>query len=87
MDLSAIAPIVGAHNYCGGGIVLEMAEGDTVTLTGTQLDGAYRVTGEREAHAGDNAATATEGLVADVILQTCHWNSGGRERLLSLVRV
>jgi len=46
----------------------------------------YRVTEEREAHAGDNAATATEGLVADDILQTCHGNSAGRERLVSLVR-
>ena len=67
--------------------MLEMAEGDTVTLTGTDLDGRYRVTAEREAHAGDNAAAATAGIVADVILQTCHWNSGGRERLLSLVLV
>lgn len=85
MDLGAAAPLVGAHNYCGGGVVLEMAVGDTVVLTGEDLDGTYRVTEERLAHAGDPAAGATEGITASVILQTCFWEDDGRERLLALV--
>lgn len=87
MDLQAVAPLVGAHNYCGGEIVLGMTVGETVTLTGTSLDGVYTVVESRDAFAGDSAAAATEGLVADVILQTCYWHSNGRERLLALQRV
>lgn len=85
MDLAAAAPIVGAHNYCGGSIVLEMAVGDVVTLTGTGLDGRYRVSEERLAWAGQNAAEATAGLSAAVILQTCFWVDDGSERLLALL--
>ncbi len=87
MDLDAVAPIVGAHNNCGGGVVLDMAEGDTVILSGVGLDGTYTVHSSRNAHAGDSAAAATSGWSADVILQTCYWNSGGLERLLALQRV
>jgi hypothetical protein len=86
MDLGLEAPIVGAHNYCGGSVVLEMAVGDLVVLTGTNLDGTYRVTGEKLANAGDNAAAATEGLEAVVILQTCFWVNDGSERLIGLVK-
>ena len=86
MELGASAPIVGAHNYCGGGIVLDMQLGDTVTLTGTGLGGTYRVTDSRDAHAGDHADAATAGLVADVILQTCYFTPDGRERLVALTR-
>lgn len=87
MDLAATAPIVGAHNYCGGGDVLEMALGDSVTLMGTGLDGVYLVTDSRDARAGDNAAQATAGLSAAVILQTCYWRNDGSERLVALTRV
>jgi len=87
MDLGAAAPIVGAHNYCGGSIVLEMAIGDTVTLTGTSLDGIYTVEESRDGRAGENAATVTEGMAVDAILQTCYVNSSGKARLLGLVRV
>ena len=87
MELAADAPIVGAHNNCGGSVVLEMLIGDAVTLTGTGLDGRYVVAAERDGQAGENAAAATAGFGADVILQTCYWNSGGQERLLALVRV
>ncbi len=87
MELRADAPIVGAHNNCGGSVVLEMLVGDTVTLTGTGLDGRYVVAAERDGQAGANAAAATAGFGADVILQTCYWNSGGRERLLALIRM
>lgn len=87
MNLGAAAPIVGAHNYCGGGDVLDMALGDSVTLTGTGLDGLYLVTDARDAHAGDNAARATEGLAAAVILQSCYWSNDGTERLVALTRV
>lgn len=86
MDLGAAAPIVGAHNYCGGDIVLAMAVGDTVTLSGTNLDGTYSVTADRDAHAGDRAGIATSGMIADVILQTCYWSSNGEERLIALAR-
>ncbi len=86
MDLGIAAPVVGAHNYCGGSVVLEMAVGDIVTLAGTDLDGNYVVTGERLAQAGDSAATATAGFTADVILQTCFWVNDGSERLVSLER-
>lgn len=85
MDLGLDAPVVGAHNYCGGSVVLEMAVGDTVTLSGTGLDGTYLVSAERLAWAGDNAASATAGLDAVVILQTCFWVDDGSERLLALV--
>ena len=87
MDLRAAAPIVGAHNYCGGDIVLTMEVGDTVTLRGTSLDGQYEVSGSVDAWAGDSASAATEGLSADVILQTCYWQSNGRERLVALIRI
>lgn len=86
MDLGIPAPIVGAHNSCGGGIVLEMTIGDTVTLSGTELDGVYTVSAARDARAGDSAVTATAGLDADVILQTCYWENDGRVLLLALVR-
>lgn len=86
MDIGAVAPLVGAHNYCGGEIVLRMRIGDTVELRGTSLDGVYSVTESRDAWAGDPADSATSGMTATVILQTCYWNAGGKERLLSLVR-
>jgi len=86
MDLGATAPIVGAHNNCGGSIVLAMKLGDIVTLSGTALDGAYTVIAARNAHAGDSAAAATSGWSGAVILQTCYFNAGGEERLLELER-
>lgn len=86
MDLG-VAPIVGAHRSCGGAIVLEMADLDVVEIAGQGLDGSYRVTAARDAHAGDAAASATEGLEADVILQTCYPGSDGRVRLVALIRV
>ncbi len=84
MDLGGQAPIVGAHNYCGGGVVLDMSLGDTVTLTGTDLDGKYVVTDDRDARAGDTAATAIAGMVGRVILQTCYWSDDGSVRLVGL---
>ncbi len=87
MQLGAVAPIVGAHNYCGGSIVLDMRAGDTVVLSGMGLDGTYVVTAGRDAHAGDSAAIATAQLAADVILQTCYWHSNGRERLIALTKL
>jgi len=89
MDLvdSVPLPIVAAHNYCGGGIVLEMQYGDTVTLSGYGLDGVYVVTGDRQASTGMDAATAISGMGGDVILQTCYWENDGSERLVSLQRV
>ena len=86
MDLGAVAPIVGAHNRCGGSVILDMAVGDTVTLRGTSLDGEYLIAEARDAWAGDNAGDATAGMTANVILQTCYWQSNGRELLLALVR-
>ena len=84
MDLGGQAPIVGAHNYCGGGDVLEMSLGDSVTLAGTGLDGTYLVTDARDARAGDTAATAIAGMVGRVILQTCYWADDGTVRLVGL---
>lgn len=87
MDFGSVdAPIVGAHNYCGGHVVLDLRAGDRVALSGTGLDGAYVVTGDREVVTGSGAASATEGLAADVILQTCFWNTG-TTRLVTLARV
>jgi len=86
MDLGATAPIVGAHNNCGGSVVLDMRLGDIVTLSGTALDGKYTVVDSRNARAGDSAASATSGWTGDVILQTCYFNAGGAERLLELQR-
>lgn len=85
MDLGAVAPIVGAHTSCGGSVILEMATGDPVVLTGTGLDGAYLVADSRDAEVGAVAATATAGLTADVILQTCYPGADGRVRLVALV--
>jgi len=90
MDLGLDAPIIGAHNYCGGSVVLEMQLGDTVALAGAGLDGTglsgtYIVASERDARAGDNAAAATAGFEAAVILQTCYWVDDGSERLLALL--
>ncbi|MFC6355167.1 hypothetical protein [Luethyella okanaganae] len=72
MDIGAVAPIVGAHTSCGGEIVLDMQAGDRVFLTGNGVDGGYEVAMSRDAHAGDDAATATAGLSAVVILQSCY---------------
>ena len=85
MDVGGHAPIVGAHNYCGGGVVLDMALGDVVTLAGTELDGAYVVSDARDARAGDAAAAAIDGVEGQVILQTCYWGGNGRVRLVGLV--
>lgn len=87
MDVGAIAPIVGAHNFCHGDEVLAMAVGDIVTVTGTDLDGDYQVTGSRDARAGDNAAVATEGLSGDIIFQTCYWEDAKGLRLVTAVKV
>jgi hypothetical protein len=84
MDIGAIAPIVGAHTRCGGAAVLTLQTGDRVELHGEGLDGAYVVGEARDAHAGDDAATATSGLAADVILQSCYVGTTGRVRLVAL---
>ena len=84
MDLGGQAPIVGAHNYCGGGVVLEMDLGDVVAMTGTELDGRYVVSDARDARAGDTAATAIKGMVGSLILQTCYWSDDGTVRLVGL---
>ncbi len=86
MDLAAVASIVGAHNSCGGAIVITMEAGDPVSLAGQGLDGAYVVAEARDAHAGDVAAAATAGMTADVILQTCYSGTGGRVRLVALLK-
>jgi len=87
MDLGGHAPIVGAHNYCGGRVVLEMDLGDVVTLAGTELDGTYLVSDARDARAGDIAETAIEGMAGHVILQTCYWGNGSDVRLVGLTLV
>lgn len=86
MDLGAVAPIIGAHTSCGGAIVLEMTTGESVTLTGEGLDGDYVVTDSRDAQVGDIAATATAGMTADVILQTCYRGADNRVRLIAVRR-
>jgi hypothetical protein len=89
MDMVAEVPlpIVAAHNYCGGGVVLEMQPGDTVTLGGYGYDGTYVVTGSRDASAGGSAAEAVSGMDGDVVLQTCYWEDNGTLRLVSIRRV
>ncbi len=84
MDLLDTAPFVGAHTSCGGRIILTMKPGDSVTLVGQGLDGTFRVADARDAHAGDLATAAVEGMTASVILQTCYPGAGGRERLVAL---
>lgn len=85
MDLGGQAPFVGAHNYCGGDVVLDMKPGDRVNLAGAGLDGTYVVTDERDARAGDIAAAAIAGMVAEVVLQTCYWGRTGSVRLVGLM--
>ncbi|MFG6446573.1 hypothetical protein ACFXQA_15035 [Microbacterium sp. P07] len=82
----ASAPIVGAHNNCGGEIVLDLVPGDVVTLSGQNLDGRFVVVGSRDGRPGQNAREATQGLGASVILQTCYFD-GPDVRLVALVRV
>jgi hypothetical protein len=84
MDLGAEAPIVGAHTRCGGSVVLTMGLGEVVELDGQGLSGRYVVTDSRDAHAGDVASTATVGMQARVILQTCYPGNRGHERLVGL---
>jgi hypothetical protein len=87
MDLAgASAPIVGAHNNCGGEVVLDLIPGDIVTLSGQSLDGRYLVTDSRNGRPGQDAAEATGGFAASVILQTCYFD-GPDVRLVALVRV
>lgn len=85
MDLTAAAPIVGAHNYCGGDVVLGMQPGDTVVLSGEGLDGTYVVTEIRDAVAGGSASLATAGMEVAAILQTCYWGDDDAVRLVGLV--
>ena len=84
MDLDAIGPIVGAHTQCGGAVVLTLRPGQLVQLRGQGLDGMYVVTDSRDAHAGDDAQTATAGMQATVVLQTCYPGTDGLERLVGL---
>jgi hypothetical protein len=84
MDLGIPSPLVGAHNNCGGDIVLAMTKGDTVALSGEELTGRYIVTDYRNARVGESAAHATASLMADVILQTCYPGANGRVRLVAL---
>jgi hypothetical protein len=88
MSFSAAVPVpfVAAHNYCGGGIVLDMQAGQIVTLSGTGLDGTYVVSGAKDAWSGMEALDAMAGLSGDVILQSCYWSDDGRERLVALTR-
>lgn len=87
MDLAgASAPIVGAHNNCGGDVVLELEPGQLVDLAGEELDGRYAVAGSRNGRPGQNAAEATAGFGAAVILQTCYFE-GPDVRLVALVPV
>ncbi|GGH49890.1 hypothetical protein GCM10010921_28270 [Microbacterium album] len=77
MDFQAVnVPIVGAHNYCGGDVLLDLQPGDIVVLTAHGLDGEYVVTGDREVRTGEYVSVATAGLTGDVILQTCYWDTG-----------
>ena len=85
MDLLATVPMVGAHTGCGGVVVLGLRNGDIVRLVGQGLDGSYRVIDSRDAHSGDDAATATAGMGAAIILQTCYPGPGGRVRLVGIV--
>lgn len=87
MNLGIHAPIVGAHNHCGGGIVLEMQLGEQVTLTGQGVDGTYVVVSEGSGWGGQSAREATQDLPADVILQSCYWENTGHARLVGLARV
>jgi hypothetical protein len=80
-------PIVAAHNFCGGGIVLEMVPGQTVALSGTGLDGTYLVVGSKDAWADEDAVDAIAGLSGDVILQTCYWEDDGHLILVALQRI
>jgi len=84
MDLGATAPIVGRHNYCGGDVVLSLRTGDHVQVQGEGLGGTYVVVGSRDAKAGDDARTWTQGMQADVILQTCYYDRHA-VRLVGLV--
>lgn len=84
MDLDAVGPIVGAHTQCGGAVVLTLRAGQLVQLRGQGLDGLYVVTDSRDAHAGDDAQTATAGMQATVVLQTCFPGGDGRELLVGL---
>ena len=89
MDFTAevVLPVVAAHNFCGGGIVLDMQGGDTVALAGTGLDGLYVVVAAQDAWADSDAADAISGLAGDVVLQTCYWTDDGQERLVGLQKV
>ncbi len=87
MDLLDAVPMVGAHTGCGGSLVLGLRDGDTVRVVGQGLDGTYRVIDSRDAHSGDDAATATAGMNAAIILQTCYPGTGGRVRLVGVVPV
>jgi hypothetical protein len=87
MDLvAASAPIVGAHNNCGGDVVLELQPGDLVELSGENLDGRYLVIGSRDGRPGQDAGEATAGFGATVILQTCYFE-GPNVRLVSLIQL
>ena len=85
MDFDGVpAPIVGAHNRCGGDIILSMTVGDLVTVHGKSLDGQYFVIGTRDVLAGSSAKVATSNYPAAAYLLTCYYNGNGKERLLAL---
>ena len=84
MDFDGVVPIVGAHNFCGGDIVLEMQVGEIVHLVGADVDGTFVVTGDRQVFPGDDAIAATAGLDSPVLLQTCYWDVADGMRLVAL---
>lgn len=84
MDFDGVVPIVGAHNFCGGDIVLDMKVGEIVHLSGADVDGTYVVTGDRQVFPGDDAIEATAGLDSPVLLQTCYWDVDQGMRLVAL---
>ncbi|HPU02636.1 MAG TPA: hypothetical protein PLY47_01970, partial [Rhodoglobus sp.] len=84
MDFDGVVPIVGAHNFCGGDIVLDMNVGEIVHLVGAGVDGTYVVTGDRQVYPGDDAIEATAGLDSPVLLQTCYWDVDQGMRLVAL---
>lgn len=87
MDFDGVVPIVGAHNFCGGDIVLDMMPGQIVHLSGAAVDGSYIVTGDRQVFPGDDAIQATAGIIGPVILQTCYWDVAQGMRLVTLYPV
>lgn len=77
-------PILAAHNRCGGDVVLGMAVGDEVLISGESSPGVYTVSGFFDTSYSPTPEDFASKASGDVLLQTCFY---GRQEMRFAVLV